>query len=633
MKLRCRSNGTVLSCRAPAQLFRNKKFRSEQRPATGEGAIRYHILDTMKSGKRSPSAIVHDTPVPARESEEFWGSDPIAATLRELDIPYISLVPGATYRGLHDSIVNYLGNTKPQMVLSIHEENAIGVAHGYAKVTDRMIAAAVHANIGLLRTPMAIYNAWCDRAPILMLGATGPWDATQRRPWIDWVHTSADQGGLIRNFTKWDNQPGSPGAAMEALLRASQIALTAPKGPVYINLEVEMQEKKIGAMPKLPDVARYRVPKATLPAPDLVAQAAKLLSGAKRPVILMGRCSRGMEGWKQRVALAEKLNAPVLTSIKLAASFPTDHRLHPVPPFQRLLPEGKELIAAADVILSLDFLDLAGIFKQTFGTQDGVAAKVIHVSCDAYSHRGWSMDHQGLPPVDVYLMCETDAAVPALLDAVKPRVADAALPARVPLPPIPEKVSLRGVGAALETATRGLDICYTRLPLGWSGAYTHFRHPLDYIGHDGGAGVGSGPSMTVGAGLALKGTGRIPVALMGDGDFLMGNTAVWTAAHYQIGCLMIVCNNHSFYNDEVHQGRMAKARNRPAENAWIGQHLTEPDVDIAGMARMMGAEGIGPVDTVPGVLPAIQKGLELARDGKICVIDMRVMPGYDRGAG
>ncbi|HUF80132.1 MAG TPA: thiamine pyrophosphate-dependent enzyme [Burkholderiales bacterium] len=586
----------------------------------------------MTDKPRSRSAIVHDQPVPARESEEFWGSDPVAAMLRALEIPYISLVPGATYRGLHDSIVNYLGNTVPQMVLSIHEENAIAVAHGYAKVTDKMIAAAVHANIGLLRTPMAVYNAWCDRAPILMLGATGPWDATQRRPWIDWVHTSADQGGLIRNFTKWDNQPGSPGAAMEALLRASQIAQTAPKGPVYINLEVEMQEKKIGAMPPLPDVSRYPVPQPTLPAPDLVAVAAKLLSEAKRPLILMGRCSRSMEGWKQRVALAEKLNAPVLTSIKLAASFPTDHRLHPVPPFQSLLPEAKELIAAADVILALDWLDLAGTFKQTFGTRDGVAAKVIHVSCDAHSHRGWSMDHQGLPPMDAYLMCETDAAVPVLLDAVKQRMASAAMPARVPLPPMPAEVSLRGVGAALEAATRGIDVCYTRLPLGWSGAYTHFRHPLDYIGHDGGAGVGSGPGMSVGAGLALKGSGRIPVGVLGDGDFLMGNTAVWTAAHYQIPCVLVVCNNRSFYNDEVHQGRMAKARGRPHENAWIGQHLTEPDIDIAGMARMMGAEGIGPVDKVADVLPAIEQGLALAREGKICVIDARVLPGYDRGA-
>ena len=584
----------------------------------------------MSSEKRMATSIVHDTPVPARESEEFWGSDPIAAMLRELDIPYISLVPGSSYRGLHDSIVNLLGNRAPQMVLNIHEENAIAVAHGYAKVTDRMIAAAVHANIGLLRAPMAIYNAWCDRAPILILGATGPWDAAKRRPWIDWIHTSSDQGGLIRNFTKWDNQPGSPAAAMEALLRAAQIAQTAPRGPVYINLEVKMQEEKIGPMPDLPDSARYRVPAAVRPAPDLVAVAAKLLSGAKNPVILAGRCSRGLDGWRSRVALAEKLNAPVLTSIKLAAAFPTDHRLHPVPPFQALAPEARKLIVAADVILSLDWLDLAGTFKQAYGANP-VTAKVIQVSCDAHSHRGWSADHQGLPPIDCYLMCETDAAVPLLLEAVSARIASAALPAAEPLAPIPDAVSLRGVGAALATATRGIDVCYTRFPLGWNGAYTHFRHPLDYIGHDGGAGVGSGPGMTVGAGLALKGSGRIPIALMGDGDFLMGNTAVWTAAHYQIPCLMIVCNNRSFYNDELHQGRMAAHRGRPEENRWIGQHIAQPDIDIAAMARSQGALGIGPVTKPADVQPAIEQGIAAVRGGQVCVIDARVLPGYDRG--
>ena len=575
--------------------------------------------------------IGNHKPVASRSGETFWGSDAVAMMLRELGLPYIALVPGASYRGLHDSIVNLLGNRAPQMVLCVHEETAVAIAHGYAKVTDKMMASGLHANIGLMRATMSIYNAWCDRAPILILGATGPWDATQRRPWIDWIHTTSDQGGLIRNFTKWDNQPGSPGAATEALLRASQIAQTAPKGPVYINLEVAMQEEKLGPMPTLPDPARHAPPQAPQPAPELVAAAAQLLSHAKSPVILAGRCSRSETGWNARIALAEKLNAPVCTNIKLAAAFPTDHRLHAAAPGAYLTDEARAMVREADVVLSLDYLDLAGTLKQAFG--DGkVSAKVIQVSCDAHSHRGGGADHFGLPPMDVYLMCESDAAVPLLREAVSARAAPAKIPAAPALPAPPNAVSLRGVGLALEQATKGIDVCYTRFPLGWNGAYTHFRHPLDYIGHDGGAGVGSGPGMTVGAALALKGSGRIPIGLLGDGDFLMGNTAIWTAAHYQIPCLMIVCNNRSFYNDERHQGRMAANRGRPEENRWIGQRIDDPPVDIAAMARSQGALGIGPIEKPEDVLPAVQQGIAAVRAGTPCVIDMRVLPGYDTRA-
>jgi thiamine pyrophosphate-dependent acetolactate synthase large subunit-like protein len=585
----------------------------------------------MNAIDRTASAIVHDKPVASRPGETFWGSDPIATMLRELGLPYIALVPGASYRGLHDSIVNLLGNRAPQMVLCVHEETAVAIAHGYAKVTDKMMASGLHANIGLMRATMAIYNAWCDRAPILILGATGPWDATQRRPWIDWIHTTTDQGGLIRNFTKWDNQPGSPAAATEAMLRASQIAQTAPKGPVYINLEVAMQEGKLGPMPEMPDPARNAPPHSPQPSTELVAAAAILLSNAKSPVILAGRCSRSVAGWQARVALAEKLNAPVYTNIKLAAAFPTDHPLHAAPPGAYLTDEARAMVRAADVVLSLDALDLAGTLKQAFGDSK-VSAQVIQVSCDAHSHRGGGADHFGLPPMDVYLMCETDAAVPLLLEAVRARTGAPAIMPAPALPQAPDAVSLRGVGIALEIATKGVDVCYTRFPLGWNGAYTHFRHPLDYIGHDGGAGVGSGPGMTVGAGLALKGSGRIPISLLGDGDFLMGNTALWTAAHYQIPCLMIVCNNRSFYNDERHQGRMAANRGRPEENRWIGQRIDDPPVDIAAMARSQGALGIGPIEKPDDVLPAIQQGIAAVREGKACVIDMRVLPGYDTRA-
>ncbi len=251
------------------------------------------------------------------------------------------------------------------------------------------------------------------------------------------------------------------------------------------------------------------------------------------------------------------------------------------------------MITEADVILSLDWLDLAGTLKQAYGSKP-VTAKIIQVSCDAHNHRGWSMDYQALPPVDVYLMCEPEAVVPMLLEAVKPRTASAPVTAAPKLPPLrTDVVTLRGVAEALNAATQGTEVCMAHLPLGWNGAYRHFRHPLDYLGPEGGAGVGSGPGLTVGAALALKGSGRLVVGVLGDGDFLMANTAVWTAAHYQIPCLMIVSNNRSFFNDELHQDRVAVERSRPPENRWIGMRIGDPDIDLAAMARAQGATGIG----------------------------------------
>src|SRR5687767_4603766 len=253
------------------------------------------------------SEFLRDVPVPSPSQQEVWGSDAIAAMLRALGIPYLALNPGASFRGLHDSLVNYLGNEQPQMLLCLHEESAVHIAQGYAKASGRMMGVVLHSNVGLMHGTIAIFNAWCDRTAVLVLGATGPWDAAKRRPWIDWIHTTSDQGALVRDYTKWDNQPGSVPAAYEALLRASQIAQTPPCGPTYVNLDAALQEAKIGALPPLPDVSRYRAPPPVSPSAESIEKAAQVLSSAKSPAMLVGRVSRNEADWTARVALAEKL--------------------------------------------------------------------------------------------------------------------------------------------------------------------------------------------------------------------------------------------------------------------------------------------------------------------------------------
>ncbi len=584
---------------------------------------------TKQAITASPAADIGalDRPVPAGVNVAGFGSDVVADALRALDIPYIALNPGASYRGLHDSLVNYLGNEKPQMLLCLHEEAAIAIAHGYAKVTGKAMAAAVHSNVGLMHATMAVFNAWCDRMPMVILGATGPVDAVKRRPWIDWIHTSRDQGALVRGYTKWDDQPASPVAAREAVLRANWIANTAPRGPTYVNLDAEVQEMKLAEEVAPIDGKRYMPEMESAPSAAVIAKAAELLRNARTPVILSGRVSRSVEAWKVRVALAERLGARVVTDQKVAASFPTDHPLHAGAPGGTVLaPEAQDAIRNADVILSLDWLDVAGCFKNC----GKVTAKVVQVSVDHRLHNGWSMDYQGLPPVDVFVDCEPDAAVPALLEALgkgAPRQVVASIK-EFPVPPAGGKLLVDHLSASLRQAVGDRPTSLTHVSLSWNGASWHFKHPLDYLGSDGGGGVGGGPGISVGAALALKGSGRLAVAVCGDGDFMMGVTAVWTAAHYKIPLLIVVANNRSFFNDELHQERVARMRNRPVENRWIGQRISEPDIDIAGIARAQGAVGFGPVTTAAELDDVFKKAIAAVDAGNIVVVDVRVEPGY-----
>ena len=562
-----------------------------------------------------------------------WGSDALAELLGRLGLRYIALVPGSSYRGLHDSLVNYNGNRDPQLLVCLHEEHAVAIAHGYAKVTGRPMAVAVHSNVGLMHASMAIYNAFCDRVPMLIVGATGPVDAARRRPWIDWIHTAADQGALIRAYAKWDDQPASVEAALESLARGYSITREAPSAPVYICLDVSLQEQRLPAPPALPDVRRDRSPRSHGPDAAAVRTTLDLLGQARRPLFLLGRLGCDERDWDRRVALAERYGALVISDLKTGAVFPTGHPLHPNPPGTFLPAASATLIGEADLILSLGWTDLAGTIAAAAGHGHPASARIISCTTDSALHNGWSKDSFGREPVDLSVPADPDLLVRALLDAqelAKPsewRARD-----RVQARPAASGgsgISMPDLAGALRGALAGSPACLVRLPLGWSGADLDVGHPLDYLGQDGGAGIGSGPGLAVGAALALEGTGRLPVAVLGDGDFLMGGTAIWTAAHYRLPLLIVVANNSSFYNDVVHQERIAAQRGRPAGNSWIGQAIADPDPDLAAFARSLGFQAPDPVrdrSVLPSALAAAAAG---ARSGQCVLVDVRVRPdGY-----
>jgi thiamine pyrophosphate-dependent acetolactate synthase large subunit-like protein len=575
-----------------------------------------------------------DRPRPAPQGGSRWGSDAIAELLRALDIEFVALCPGASFRGLHDSLVNHLGNARPELLLALHEEHAVAIAHGYARVTGRPMAVALHSNVGLMHATMAIFNAWCDRIPILLLGGVGPMDAMQRRPWVDWIHTARDLGALLRGYTKWDDQPASVDAALEAVLRAWQIAVTPPAGPVYVCLDATLQEQVVGAELHLPAVERFRPASPAVPPADAVARVAQALRGATRPLVMIGRVSTDRADWRLRVELAERLNARVLTDLKTGASFPTQHRLHPCPPGIFVSGEGCALIRDADVILCLDWIDPAGAFRLACAG-DWPRATIIQCSVDQHCHNGWSMDYQALPPVDIPILAGPDALVRALLDVLPPRspgareVTPAVAHPSAP-PAVTSGISIADLAQVTIETLAAHNPSYIRLPIGWPGEFCRFADPLDYIGFDGGGGIGSGPGMAVGAALALLDADRLPVAILGDGDYLMGLTAIWTAVHYRVPLLVVVANNHSFFNDELHQERTARVRGRPVENRWIGMRMSDPRPNLARLAEGQGAVGLGPVDGIDDYAATLADAVARVKAGATCVVDVHVAPEYAR---
>ena len=567
---------------------------------------------------------------PDLPDHQLYGSDIIAEALREQRFPYICLNPGASYRGLHDSLVNHLGNKTPEIIICLHEEHAVGIAQGYAKITDKPLAVAVHSNVGLMHASMGVFNAWCDRVPMLILGATGPLDAAKRRPWIEWIHTTVDQGNMVRGFTKWDDQPASPEAAVESIRRGVILTNTTPSGPVYVNLDVSIQEQKIDARPTFDDISHFPTPENAEPPKRALAEALKILSKAKKPFIFCGRGSRRKSEWDDRIKLAERLNARTTTHMKLPAGFPTTHPLFVGETGWRLKGGVLETIQSADAIIMLDWLDGGNTLKLAFPPVSP-RPPVINVSNDFHLHRGWSMDYGGLAGVDVSIPTVPSTAVSALLDGLA-KPASAQQLKEWDVPPVVGKggIGVMDLARAFFHASKGREICLTGRPLGWPLNANEITHPHGFLGHTGGGGLGAGTSIAVGAALGLReiGSKRRAVSIIGDGDYTMGLTAIWNAATLKLPILFLIANNQSYYNDEDHQIKIARRRGRPEENAAIGQRMQGPEPNLAGLARDLGLEAPEPVTDLADIQAALTHSLDRIENGASVVLDVRVRQEY-----
>jgi len=570
-----------------------------------------------------------------RRSTAQYGSDVVVEMLRGLEIRYVALNPGASYRGLHDSLVNFGSASSPEIILCNHEEIAVALAGGYARVTGRPIAVALHNVVGLQHAAMAIFCAYCDRAPVYILGGTGPMDTSKRRPHIDWVHTALVQGNQVRDYVKWDDQPYSVAAVPESMLRAYRIATTEPKGPVYLCFDVELQEEAIAEPPVLGDAARFTAPIGPAPEPEALKRAAGLLAAARWPVIVADSLTRNPRSAPMLRELAELLGAAVVdTGDHL--NFPSNHPLD-------MTLDARVALADADVILGLDAFDLAssgGDGRSRGGLASSLHndATVIHITLSHYLQSAWIGDGNRLYPVDLPISADTSIALPQLIELCRAALtADPGGAARVDeRRRRVEEMHDRARRSALAEVAGDADLrpissfrLYSELwdlvkGTSWNLASAAGRAPLRALwditepeqrAETGrGAGIGYEAAASLGTALAHKDTDRLCISVCGDGGFLMVPQLLWTAANSQIPILYVMFNNRSYFNDEGHQEFVARFRNRPIENKSVGIRIDAPAVEFTTLARSLGVEGIGPISDPERLRPALQRAIHTVRD-------------------
>jgi acetolactate synthase I/II/III large subunit len=577
-----------------------------------------------------------------------YGSDLVVDLLRAVGIKHIALNPGATFRGLHDSLVNH-GKGDPEMLLTLHEEIAVALAHGYAKAKSAPMAAAVHDIVGLQHASMAIFNAFCDRAPILVLGATGPMDAARRRPWIDWIHTALVQGTQVRDYVKLDDQPASVAAVPEALLRCWRIAITEPQGPVYLCLDAGLQEEPLESPVPVPDVARLRPAAPPHASPRDLEEAARRLVDARFPVIVTESLGRRPEAVPILCRLAERLAAPMIDlagESEGRASVPSRHPLD-------MTGARQEVVAEADVVLALDVTNLLGALGAVDRATRAVRlfnerARVIGISLDDYAVRSWAHTFQSLVPIDLPIAADAGLALPVLLAAVDERLAHDVRSAE--RRQRAERIAVRHAALRAEwEATAKLERSLTPLTpsafaaevwdvindedwvlangtaKGWARRLWDWRPERTY-GGSGGAGLGYGLPAALGVTLAHRGSNKVCVNLQSDGDLLYVISAFYTAAHHRLPLLTITFNNRTYGNDEEHQEVVAKVRARPVENKVVGIRIDDPAPDFARLAQGFGVHAEGPIDRADAVGPALRRALRVVKDGQPALVDVITRP-------
>ena len=606
---------------------------------------------SAESKAAAPSAreIMRESAEPPviAKAEGRPGSDFMVDVLRSVGLEYIATNPASSCRGLHESIINYAMNKNPELLTVTHEEIGTAMAHGYAKVTGKPMGLLFHGTVGMQHATMAIYNAWCDRVPMFIMSGNSL-DAADRLPGVPTTHSAQDPLSLVRDFTKWDDQPASLQHFAESAVRAYRAAMTPPLEPVALSLDGHLQENQV------PEGAKLQIPKLSFVTPptgdpSAVREAAQMLVSAKSPVIVVDRATRTDIGMSLLIQLAELLNAGVMDQYG-RQNFPNRH-------FLNVTDKGRGGISQADVILGLGLTDFWGTVNNFVDNQARLQSsrikggtRLISINPNDLYFRANYQDFQRFQQVDLAIGADVEATLPLLIEAVQGAIT----------PPIREAIARRGEAyrdgyaklreRALEMAAVAWDatpISTARLSAEiWGAVKDHdwalvsvdsslsfwphriwnFTKPYQFIGAAGGAGIGYGLPAAVGAALAHRPYGRLAVNIQNDGDALYTSGALWTAVHHKIPMLTVMHNNRAYHQELMHIQRVSNWRNRGVDRQWLGTTIISPDIDFATLAKSMGMSGMGPITNPNDLGPALKRAVAMVSAGEPVLIDVITQP-------
>ncbi len=572
------------------------------------------------------------------------GSDFMVDVLAALDLDYVALNPGSAFRGFHESILNYGGNRKPEILTCVHEEHAAAIAHGYAKVAKKPMAIACHGTVGIQHAAMAVYNAYADRVPMFILAADhgGIEDRTSQ---VLWTHTARDPLSPIKDYIKWDDYPRSLQHFGESAVRAYRYALTPPMGPVGIIMETVLQESDVHEHGlAVPEVLAPTLP---LGDPNAIEEAADWLANAESPVIYADRFAQDQEGVDLLVELAELLQAPVVDQ-KGRMNFPNGHHLS----------QTAGVVGQADVILALEVRDIWGIVNRLQDAPDHTLtraappnARVISLGTTEVNFGSNYQDFTRFYAADLPIAGDAQSSVPYLIEALRERISnrrasqiserrerwasahasrrqasiDAARYAWNATPISTARMSLE-----LYDLVKDKDWALTapdNLHGSWETRLWNIERHYQTNGTSGAYGQGYGASSAVGAALGHREHGRLPICITGDGDTMYVPGVHWTAAHHHIPLLTVVHNNRAYHQEVMHVQKTAAWRQRGVDKGVEpGNIIDEPAIDFAALARSMGVFSTGPVASPSELRPALAQAIDVVEQGEPALVDVVSQP-------